>query len=73
MPLLHGRSETAKPLSLIIKRKRSLWKYPFVKDEIIFLAGLENFVSSDCKKEYQEAVKLKVIEKQVLEKGKTLQ
>ncbi|XP_067035698.1 uncharacterized protein [Acropora muricata] len=69
VPLLHGHSETAKPLSLIIKQKRSIWKRPFAKNEIIILDGLENFVSSDCEKEYLEAVKLNVIE-QVLEKGK---
>ena len=43
VPLLLRHSETAKPLSLIIKRKRSIWKRPFAKDELIFLAGLENF------------------------------
>ncbi|XP_067035689.1 uncharacterized protein [Acropora muricata] len=67
VPLLLPRSETAKPLSLIIKRKRSIWKRPFAKDEMIFLAGLENFVSSDCEKEYREAVKLKVLEEGVIE------
>ncbi|XP_074614949.1 uncharacterized protein LOC141874557 [Acropora palmata] len=71
VPVLHGHSETAKPLSLIFKRKRSIWKRPFAKDEMIILPGLENFVSSDCEKEYLEAVKLKVIEEQVIEKGKT--
>ena len=67
VPLLLPHSETGKPLSLIIKRKRSMWKRPFAKDEMIFLAGLKNFVSSDCEKEYQEAVKLKVLEEGVIE------
>ena len=71
MPLLHGHSETTKPLSLIIKRKRPIWKRPFAKDEITFLGGLEKYVSSDCEKEYQDAVKLKVIKEQMIEKGKT--
>ena len=35
------------------------------------LAGLEKYVSSDCEKEYQDAVKLKVIKEQVIEKRKT--
>ena len=71
VPLLHGYSETANPLSLIIKQKRSIWKhrYSFAKDEITFLAGLENFVSRHCEKKYLDAVKLKVIEEQVMEKG----
>ena len=67
VPLLLRHSETAKPLSLMVKRKRSIWKRPFAKDEMIFLAGLENFVSSDCEREYREAVKLKVIEEGMME------
>ena len=67
VPLLLPHSETAKPLPLIIKRKRSIWKRPFAKDEMIFLAAMENFISSDCEKEYLEAVKLKVIEEGVME------
>ena len=70
VPLLHGRSKTAKLLSLIIKRKRPIWKGPFAKDEIIILASLEKFVSSDCEKDYLEAVELKVVREQVVEKGK---
>lgn len=71
MPLLHGHSETTKPLSLIIKRKRPIWKRPFAKDEMTILAGLEKYVSSDCEKDYEDAVKLKVMAEQVIEKGKT--
>ena len=70
VPVLHGHSETAKPLSLIIKRKRSIWKRPFAREEMIILGGLEKFVSSDCQKKYLGAVKSKVIEEQVMEKGK---
>ena len=35
------------------------------------LGGLEKYVSSDCEKEYEDAVKLNVMKEQVLEKGKT--
>ena len=70
VPLLNGHSETAKPLSLIMKQKRSIWKRPFAKEEIIILAGLEKYVSSDCQKTYLEAVKLNIIEEQVMEKRK---
>ena len=51
VPLLHGHSETAKPLSLIIKQKRTIWKHPFAKDEIIILARVEKYVSSHYEKE----------------------
>ena len=46
-----------------------IWKRPFAKDEIIILAGLEEYVSNDCEKEYLEAVKLNLIEEQMMEKG----
>ena len=70
VPLLHGHSATPKPLSLIIKRKRPIWKIPFAREEIVILAGLEKYVSSDSEKEYLEGVVSKVIEEQVIEKGK---
>ena len=70
-PLFHGHSETTMPLSLIVKQKRPIWKRPFVKDPMILLSGLEKYVSCDCEKEYQDAVKLKVIKEQVIEKRKT--
>ena len=70
VPLLHGHSGTPKPLSLIIKQKRPIWKIPFAREEIIILAGLEKYVSSDSEKEYLEGVVSKVIEEQVIEKGK---
>ncbi|XP_015777273.1 PREDICTED: uncharacterized protein LOC107355245 isoform X2 [Acropora digitifera] len=70
-PVLHGYSETAKPLSLIIKRKRSIWKRPFAKAEMNFLGDLEKFVSSDCKKDYTKAVQSKIASEQKIEKGKS--
>jgi len=70
VPLLHGHLATTKPLSLIIKRKRPLWKIPFARAEIIILADLEKYVSSDSEREYQEAVKKNVVQEQVMEKDK---
>ena len=69
VPFLYGHLGTANPLSLIIKRKRSIWKRPLAKAEIIFLGGLEKFISSDSEKDYLEAIKLIVPEK-VMEKGR---
>ncbi|XP_067036877.1 uncharacterized protein [Acropora muricata] len=67
VPLLLRYSETAKPLSLIIKRKRSIWKRPFAKDEMIFLAGLENSVCElDCAvspMQFPEGLKSKLFDK----------
>ena len=70
-PFLHGYSETAKPLSLIVKQKRSIWKRPYAKAELYFLGDLEKFVSSDCKKDYTEDVQSKIVSEQKIEKGKS--
>ena len=71
VPLLHGHLATTKPLSLIIRRKRPLWKIPFARAEIIILAGLEKYVSSDSERKYQEAVQKNVVQEQVMEKDKS--
>ena len=70
-PVFHGETETTKPLALIIKRPRSIWKRPFSKLEMTILAGLEKYLESDRLKEaYLEDVKSKIIQEKVLEKGK---
>ena len=70
-PVFHGETETTKPLDLIIKRPRSIWKRPFAKLEMTILAGLEKYVESDKLKEaYLEEVKSKIVLEEVLEKGK---
>ena len=43
-------------------------KRPFAKADLIFLAGLEKFVSRDCEQDYLEAVKL-IVSERVMEKG----
>ena len=37
---------------------------------MIIIGGLENFVPNDFEKECEEAIKLKVVHEQVMEKGK---
>ena len=71
VPLLHGQSKITNPLSLMIKQKRPIWKIPFAKDELIILAGLEKYVSSDTENRYDwEAVSSRIIKEQVMEKGR---
>ncbi|XP_068708306.1 uncharacterized protein [Montipora foliosa] len=68
LPLLHGHSKTAKPLALLVKRKRSIWKRPFGKKEIIILDGLEKYVDSD-EKDFLKDVESKITKEQLIEKG----
>ena len=68
LPLLHGHSKTAKPLTLLVKRKRSIWKRPFGKKEIIILDGLERYVDSN-EKDFLKDVESKITKEQLIEKG----
>ena len=68
-PVLHGYSEITKPLCLITKEKRPIWQRLFAGDEIIFLAGLEKYVSTDCKRKYRKAVESNVVNGIEMEKG----
>ena len=68
LPLLHGHSKTAKPLTLLVKRKRSIWKRPFGKKEIIILDGLEKYVDSN-EKDFLKDVESKITKEQLIEKG----
>ncbi|XP_068744475.1 uncharacterized protein [Montipora capricornis] len=67
LPLLHGHSKT-KPLTLLVKRKRSIWKRPFGKKEIIILDGLEKYVDSN-EKDFLKDVESKITKEQLIEKG----
>ena len=68
LPLLHGHSKTAKPLALLVKRKRSIWKRPFGKKEIIILDGLEKYVDSN-EKDFLKDVESKITKEQLIEKA----
>ncbi|XP_068744477.1 uncharacterized protein [Montipora capricornis] len=69
LTLLHGHSMTAKPLALLVKRKRPIWKRPFAKEEIKILAGLEKYVNSNHEEDYLKDVESKLQKKQLFEKG----
>ena len=68
-PVLYGETKTTKPLALVSKRPRSIWKRPFSKQEIILLDGLEKYVVHENKETYLEALKSKIIQEEVFEKG----
>ncbi|XP_068710956.1 uncharacterized protein [Montipora foliosa] len=68
IPLLHGHSKPVKPLTLLVKRKRSIWKRPFGKKEIIILDGLEKYVDSN-ENVFLKDVESKITKEQLIEKG----
>ena len=68
LPLLQRYSKPAKPLALLVKRKRSIWKRPFGKKEIIIHDGLEKYVVSN-EKDFLKDVESKIKKEQLIEKG----
>lgn len=52
---LHGEINRVKPLALIVKRHRSMFKRPFGKHELIILEGLEKYVEGKGGGEFFEA------------------
>ena len=70
LPVLHGETTTTKPLALVIKRPRSIWKRPFAKEEITTLDLLEKYIVSEGRDTYVDDLKSKLIQEEVLEKRK---
>lgn len=72
LPVLHGETQTTKPLALVVKRHRSIWKRPFRKSEMIILDELEKYVRSEDKDAHVQFVDSKIIrEEGNLNKGKS--
>ena len=53
---LHGETKRIRPLALIIKRHRSMFKRPFGKHELIILEGLEKYVEGERGEEFCKAL-----------------
>ena len=58
-PILHGSATEIKPFALMVKVKRSVFKRPFKKSELITIAGLEHFLKDDKKGKLVNAVNSK--------------
>ena len=69
-PILHGETGNVKPLALVVKQRRSIWKRPFAKSEMVILAGLEKYVESGAEEAFLESVKLKIKKRGVLKDTK---
>ena len=56
-PVYHGKIQEIKPLVLLAKDTRSIWKRPFKKNELTVLAEMDTYVVDNKKEEFQVAVK----------------
>lgn len=69
-PILHGETGNVKPLALVVKQRRSIWKRPFAKLEMVILAGLERYVESGTEEAFLESVKSKITKEELLKTQK---
>ncbi|KAL9985268.1 hypothetical protein ACROYT_G007648 [Oculina patagonica] len=69
-PVLHGETANVKPLALVVKQRRSIWKRPNAGLEIVILAGLERYVEIGTKEAFLESVTSKITEEEISMKQK---
>lgn len=55
-PVFHGQELMIKPLGLVVKKRRSIFKRLFAKSEFTVIGNLEDFVVKDKRREFIEAV-----------------
>ena len=55
-PVSHGQTKSIKPLALVLKKPRSMYKRPFAKSEFIVIAALDDYVVKEKREEFTEAV-----------------
>jgi len=70
LPVLHGETGNVKPLALVVKQRRSIWKRPFAKLEMVILAGLERYVESGGEEAFLESVRSKITKEEFLKTQK---
>ena len=66
-PVSHGERTSIKPLALLVKKRRSIFKRPFAKPKFTVLASLEDYVLRDKKEEFTEAVSSAIVKEENLE------
>ena len=59
---LHGETKRIRPLSLTVKRRRSMFKRPFRKHELIILEGLEKYVEGGGEEGFCKALNRMITE-----------
>ena len=66
-PVSHGQTTLIKPLALVVKKPRSIFKRPFVKSEFTVIAGLEDYVEKEKRQEFIETVNSAILKEEKLE------
>lgn len=55
-PVSHGETTLIKPLAVVVKKRRSIYKRPFAKSEFKVIASLEDYVVTEKRQEFTETV-----------------
>ena len=63
---LYGETKRIRPLALIVKRHRSMFKRPFGKHELIILEGLEKYVEGERGAEFCKALNKIIAEEELV-------
>lgn len=68
-PVSHGQTAIIKPLALVVKRPRSIFKRPFAKSDFIVTGVLHDYVVKEKIQEFTETVSATIIKEENLEIG----
>ena len=66
LPVSQGERTSIRPLALLGKKPRSVFKRPFAKTELTVLALLEDYVLKDKKEEFIEAMSSAIVKEENL-------
>ena len=66
-PVSHGERSSIRPLALVVKKPRPVFKRPFAKTEFTVLALLEDYVLKDKKEEFIEVMSSTIVKEENLE------
>ena len=69
-PVLHGETDKIKPLALVVKKHRSIFKKPFAKSEIVILAGFDRYVEKVAKEIVRQSISSKIQDEELSVKQK---
>ena len=68
-PVSHGQTAMIKPLALVVKKPRSIFKRPFAKSELVVVAVLDDYVVKEKRNEFTENVNSAILKEENLEIG----
>ena len=69
-PVSQGERTSIRPLALVVKKPKSVFKRPFAKTEFTVLALLEDYILKDKKEEFIKVMSSTIVKEENLETEK---